>query len=123
MATDTWVQPQQFCWGHLPVYPCLYILVYISLFIVLSNPRKIEVQKFKLVFVGVTLWFLGEFSYTYYQIVLDTDAPYPGVGEIFYVAGYGPLILFTYRSFKTIKEVSSSMEKYTFGLSRRFCIF
>ena len=76
----------------------------ISLFIVLSNPRKIEVQKFKLVFVGVTLWFLGEFSYTYYQIVLDTDAPYPGVGEIFYVAGYGPLILFTYRSFKTINR-------------------
>ena len=76
----------------------------ISLFIVLSNPRKIEVQKFKLVFVGVTLWFLGEFSYTYYQIVLDTDAPYPGVGEIFYVAGYVPLILFAYRSFKTINR-------------------
>ena len=76
----------------------------ISLFIILSNPRKIEVEKFKLVFVGVTLWFLGEFSYTYYQIVLDTDVPYPGVGEIFYVAGYGPLILFTYRSFKTINR-------------------
>ena len=76
----------------------------ISLFIILSNPKKIEVQKFKLVFVGVTLWFLGEFSYTYYQIVLDTDAPYPGVGEIFYVAGYVPLILFTYRSFKTINR-------------------
>ena len=75
-----------------------------SLFIILSNPRKIEVQKFKLVFVGVTLWFLGEFSYTYYQIVLDTDVPYPGIGEIFYVAGYGPLILFTYRSFKTINR-------------------
>ena len=76
----------------------------ISLFIIISNPRKIEAQKFKLVFVGVTLWFLGEFSYTYYQIILDTDAPYPGVGEIFYVAGYIPLILFTYRSFKTINR-------------------
>jgi hypothetical protein len=76
----------------------------ISLFIVLSNPRKIEVQKFKLVFVGITLWFIGEFSYSYYQIVLDMDAPYPGVGEIFYVAGYVPLILFTYRSFKTINR-------------------
>ena len=76
----------------------------ISLFIIFSNPRKREVQKFKLVFVGVTLWFIGEFSYTYYQIVLDTDAPYPGVGEIFYVAGYVPLILFTYRSFKTINR-------------------
>jgi hypothetical protein len=74
------------------------------LFTILSNTRNIEVQRFKLLFLGVTLWFLGEFSYTYYQIVLDTDAPYPGVGEIFYVAGYGPLILFTYRSFKTINR-------------------
>jgi hypothetical protein len=32
------------------------------------------------------------------------DAPYPGIGEIFYVAGYVPLILFTYRSFKTINR-------------------
>jgi hypothetical protein len=77
------------------------------LFTILSNTRNVEVQKFKLVFVGVTLWFLGEFSYTYYQIVLDTDAPYPGVGEIFYLAGYGPLILFTYRSFKTINRDGS----------------
>jgi hypothetical protein len=77
---------------------------FISLFIILSNPRKIEVQKFKLVFIGVTLWFLGEFTYSFYQIVLETDAPYPGVGEIFYLAGYGFLILFTYRSFKTINK-------------------
>ena len=76
----------------------------ISLLIILSNPRKIEVQKFRLVFVGVTLWFLGEFSYTFYHFVLNTDAPYPGIGEIFYVAGYVPLILFTYRSFKTINR-------------------
>ena len=76
----------------------------ISLFIIISNPRKIEVQKFKLVFLGVALWFLGEFTYSFYQIVLDIDAPYPGVGEIFYLAGYVPLMLFTYRSFKTINR-------------------
>ena len=76
----------------------------ISLFILLSNTRNIEVQKFKLLFLGVTLWFLGEFTYSYYQIVLNIDAPYPGVGEIFYLAGYGPLMLFTYRSFKTINR-------------------
>ncbi|MGA7543933.1 MAG: hypothetical protein WBW34_12800, partial [Nitrososphaeraceae archaeon] len=74
------------------------------LFTILSNPRNIEVQRFKLLFVGLTLWFLGEFSYSYYQIVLDIDAPYPGVGEIFYFAGFAPLILFTYRSFKTINR-------------------
>ena len=77
---------------------------FLLLFTILSNPRNIEVQKFKLLFIGLTLWFLGEFSYSYYQIVLDTDAPYPGIGEIFYLAGYGPLILFTYKSFKTINR-------------------
>jgi hypothetical protein len=74
------------------------------LFTILSNPRNIEVQRFKLLLIGLTLWFLGEFSYSYYQIVLDIDAPYPGVGEIFYFAGFAPLILFTYRSFKTINR-------------------
>ena len=74
------------------------------LFTILSNTRNIEVQKFKLLFVGVTLWFVGESTYSFYQIVLDTDAPYPGVGEIFYIAGYVPIILFAYRSFKTINR-------------------
>jgi hypothetical protein len=74
------------------------------LFTILSNTRNIEVQKFKLLFIGVTLWFLGEFTYSYYQIVLDMDVPYPSLGEIFYLAGYGPLMLFAYRSFKTINR-------------------
>jgi hypothetical protein len=77
---------------------------WVSLFIILSNTTNIEARKFKLVFIGVTLWFLGEFTYTYYHLVLNTDAPYPGIGELFYVAGYVPLILFTYRSFKNINR-------------------
>ena len=77
---------------------------FLLLFTILSNPRNIEVQRFKLLFIGLTLWFLGEFTYSYYQIVLDIDAPYPGVGEIFYFAGFAPLILFTYKSFKTINK-------------------
>ena len=76
----------------------------LSLFIILSNTTNTEARKFKLLFVGVTLWFLGEFTYTYYQLVLNMDAPYPGLGELFYVAGYVPLILFTYKSFKNINR-------------------
>jgi hypothetical protein len=74
------------------------------LFTILSNHRNIEVKRFKLLFVGITLWFLGEFTYSFYQIVLNTEAPYPGLGEIFYIAGFPPLILFTYRSFNTINR-------------------
>jgi hypothetical protein len=77
---------------------------FLLLFTILSNPGKIEVQRFKWLFVGLTLWFLGEFTYSFYTIVLNTEAPYPGVGEIFYLAGFPPLILFTYRSFKTINR-------------------
>jgi hypothetical protein len=84
----------------------------ISLFIVLSKPKTMEVRKFKLLFVGVTLWFLGEFTYTYYQFALNADAPYPGPGEIFYVAGYVPLILFTYRSFKTMNRAASTKRRW-----------
>jgi hypothetical protein len=77
---------------------------FLLLFTILSNPGKKEVQKFKWLFVALTLWCLGEFTYSFYQIVLNIDAPYPGVGEIFYLAGEAPLILFTYRSFKNIKR-------------------
>jgi hypothetical protein len=83
------------------------------LFTILSNPRNIEVQRFKLLFIGLTLWFLGEFSYSYYQIILDIDAPYPGIGEIFYFAGFAPLILFTYRSFRTINREGIIKRKVT----------
>ena len=30
--------------------------------------------------------------------------PYPGVGEIFYLAGYGPVILFAYKSYRTLNR-------------------
>jgi hypothetical protein len=77
---------------------------FLLLFTILSNPRNKEVQSFMLLFAGVALWFLGEFTYSYYQIVLNMDVPYPSVGEIFYLAGYVPLILFAYRSFKTLNR-------------------
>jgi hypothetical protein len=54
--------------------------------------------------VGVALWFLGESTYSYYQIILNTDVPYPGVGEIFYLAGYGSVILFAYKSYRTLNR-------------------
>jgi len=77
---------------------------FLLLFTILSNPRDKEVQRFMLLSVGIALWFLGESTYSYYQIVLNIDVPYPGVGEIFYLAGYGPVILFAYRSFKTLNR-------------------
>ena len=77
---------------------------FLLLYTILSNPRNKEVQSFMLLFTGVALWFLGEFTYSYYQIVLNVDVPYPGVGEIFYLAGYGPLILFAYKTFKTLNR-------------------
>ena len=76
----------------------------ILLLIIFSNRRKVEVQKFKLLFIGVILWCIGEFSYTYYQIVLNVDVPYPSIGEIFFSMGYVPLILFAYKSFKQINK-------------------
>ena len=77
---------------------------FLLLYTILSNPRNKEVQSFMLLFTGVALWFLGEFTYSYYQIVLNVDVPYPGVGEIFYLAGYGPLILFAYKTFKILNR-------------------
>ena len=38
--------------------------------------------------VGIALWACGEVTWSWYETVLDTETPYPGVADVFYVAGY-----------------------------------
>lgn len=43
--------------------------------------------------VGIALWFLGEVTWDVYIYVLGVPIPYPSVADVFYLAGYVPLIL------------------------------
>ena len=99
----------------------LGICTFISVLLVSKNRRKIEIQKFKAVFIGIVFWFIGEVTYVTYQFILNIPVPYPSIAEVFYFLGYGFLIYHIYNSFKNIdKSVSinpKSIILVTIGVS------
>ena len=99
----------------------LGICTFISVLLVSKNMRKIEIQKFKAVFIGIVFWFIGEVTYVTYQFILNIPVPYPSIAEVFYFLGYGFLIYHIYNSFKNIdKSVSinpKSIILVTIGVS------
>ena len=44
-------------------------------------------------FLGVLLWFLGELTWSIYEVFLHVEVPYPSVADVFYLAGYVPVIV------------------------------
>ena len=99
----------------------LGICTFISVLLVSKNVRKIEIQKFKAVFIGIFFWFIGEMTYMTYQFILNIPVPYPSIAEVFYFLGYGFLIYHIYNSFKNIdKSISinpKSIILVTIGVS------
>ena len=99
----------------------LGICTFISVLLVSKNMKKIEIQKFKAVFIGIFFWFIGEMTYMTYQFILNIPVPYPSIAEVFYFLGYGFLIYHIYTSFKNIdKSVSinpKSIILVTIGVS------
>ena len=82
----------------------LGICTFISVLLVSKNVRKIEIQKFKAVFIGIFCWFIGKMTYMTYQFILNVPVPYPSIAEVFYFLGYGFLIYHIYVSFKNIDK-------------------
>ena len=80
----------------------LAISTSISVLLITTNLKKIEIQKFKAVFIGIFCWFIGEMTYMTYQFILNIPVPYPSIAEIFYLLGYGFLIYHIYVSFKNL---------------------
>ncbi|MGD1838676.1 MAG: hypothetical protein ACPKPY_11555 [Nitrososphaeraceae archaeon] len=91
-------------YNSLPTTVFLAIATIISILLIVSNRKKIEIQKFKLVLIGIIFWFLGESTYMFYQFILDIPIPYPSIAEIFYIGGYVFLIGHIYNSLKVIKK-------------------
>jgi hypothetical protein len=52
--------------------------------------------------VGVGLWFTAEIIWTYYQLGLGIETPFPSLADVFWLAGYAPLTYHLYRIYHTI---------------------
>lgn len=62
------------------------------------------------VFAGLTLWFSAEIIWTYYELGIGIDRPFPSLADAFWLAGYGFL---AYHLIKTYRFFSKIFSKYT----------
>jgi two-component system, cell cycle response regulator len=46
-----------------------------------------------LIAASALLWLAGELTWTWYELVLGRDVPFPGVPDVFYVASYVPVLI------------------------------
>ena len=52
--------------------------------------------------VGLGLWFTAEITWTYYQLGLGVETPFPSLADVFWLAGYVPLTYHLYRIYNTV---------------------
>ena len=43
--------------------------------------------------VMLATWLAGDWTYTYYDLALNTESPFPGVADAFYTVGYGAMLI------------------------------
>lgn len=43
--------------------------------------------------VGLVLWLLGEITWSIYTLALSASIPYPSVADVFWIAGYLPIVI------------------------------
>jgi hypothetical protein len=48
--------------------------------------EKIEIQRFRFIFLSLICWLIGELIYVYYQFLLGIALPYPSIADIFYLS-------------------------------------
>ena len=48
--------------------------------------EKIEIRRFRFIFLALICWLIGELIYVYYQSVLGIALPYPSIADIFYLS-------------------------------------
>src|SRR5262245_37586971 len=48
--------------------------------------EKIEVRRFKFIFLSLICWLIGELIYSFHQTFLGVAVPYPSVADVFYLS-------------------------------------
>jgi diguanylate cyclase len=84
---------------------------FLSLFVLYRTSRIYGAKTDKrqvCIVIGICLWFVGELIYSYYQIWLNTEAPFPSLADPIYFAGYA---FFTYYLFHTLKTLGQKVER------------
>jgi len=57
------------------------------------NPKDRFSRLWVYVAAGLFLWLLGEITWSVYGLLLNVSEPYPSVADVFWIAGYLPLVV------------------------------
>lgn len=73
--------------------------------------RSPYARAFTFLAAGMALWFTAEVTWTYYQLGLGIETPFPSPADAFWLAGYAPLTYHLYIIYRTVtrKVVGGSM--------------
>lgn len=71
--------------------PALYSLTLVRRYGI--DPKDRFTRLWLYLAVGLFLWVLGEITWSVYELVLLVSVPYPSVADVFWIAGYLPLVI------------------------------
>lgn len=72
-------------------FPALYSLTLVRRYGI--DPKDRFTRLWLYVAVGLFLWLLGEITWGVYGLLLSVSEPYPSVADVFWIAGYLPLVV------------------------------
>jgi hypothetical protein len=58
--------------------------------------------------LGIGMWFVAEIVYTYYQLGLSVETPFPSLADIFYLSGY---VFFGFYVYSILKLLRKTIER------------
>jgi hypothetical protein len=64
--------------------------------------------------LGLTLWLAAELLWTYYELGLGIEMPYPSAADALWLAGYGPFIYYVQKTFRTASSSLPEKKLITF---------
>ena len=81
------------------------IALFSSLLIVTRRKgRNLKGRTFEALSVGLGLWFIAELTWTYYQLGLGIETPFPSLADAFWLAGYAFLAYHLYRLYNFLNR-------------------
>ncbi len=62
-------------------------------------------------FLAILLWFLGEFTWSVYELVLGVQIPYPSIADVFYLAAYVPAFVSIFGFMRIFQRLLTPLKK------------
>jgi hypothetical protein len=78
--------------------------------------EKIEIRRFKFIFISLICWLVGELIYVYYQAYLGIAVPYPSIADIFYLSATVFLSFHLYNILRLKKSILENKAILYLGL-------